>query len=109
MVTFLRWAGRFLVLLAVAIGASALFAPQLIAPLEPLVCPDGTTLDNERYRPPFAPGDPSLELVCTSPFQTQSAFVPLALIVVGLIAVGLAGMYVAERRSRPGVHVRTGV
>lgn len=108
MVTFLRWAGRFLVLLAVAIGASALFAPQLIAPLEPIVCPDGTTLDNERYRPPFAPGEARLELVCTSPFQTESAFVPLALIVVGLTATGLAGIYVADRRSQPGVRVRTG-
>jgi hypothetical protein len=108
MVTFLRWAGRVLVLLAVAIGVCALFAPEVIAPLEPLVCPDGTTLDNERYRPPFAPGEGSLELVCTSPFQTESAFVPVALLVVGLIAVGLAGMYVAERRSHPGVHVRTG-
>lgn len=108
MVTFLRWAGRFLVVLAVAIGACALFAPQVVAPLEPLVCPEGTTLDNERYRPPFAPGEARLELVCTSPFQTESAFVPIALIVVGLIATGLAGMYVAERRSQPEVRVRTG-
>jgi hypothetical protein len=106
--TTLRWAGRALVLLAAYVTVAALFFPAGIAPLEPMVCPEGTTLDNERYRSTFARDDSKLEVVCTSPDQTESAFGPLALVVASLVALGLAASYVAQRRSDPRYQAPTG-
>lgn len=98
--TTLRWVGRILIVAAAYVTVSAVFFPAGIAPLEGVVCPAGTTLDNERYRPPFARGEGKLEVVCTSPDLTESAFGKLALVVVSLVALALAAFYVAQRRSR---------
>jgi hypothetical protein len=81
LVTILRWTGRVLVVAAAYVTVCALFFPEGIAVLEPMVCPDGLALDNERYRPAFARGDGKLEVVCTSATATESAFGRLALVV----------------------------
>ena len=58
--TFLRWAGRILILLAALVLVASLFLPDAVQPLNPIVCPNGTELDNSRYTPPRAPDDEKL-------------------------------------------------
>jgi len=100
---FLRWSGRLLILLAVFILVSSLFLPDAVQPLNPIVCPKGTELDNGRYLPPNAPANAKLELVCTSSAHTESAAKKVLGVVVGLIAVGLIALWFSDRVVRPQV------
>jgi hypothetical protein len=96
----LRWSGRLCILLAVFILVSSLFLPDAVQPLSPMVCPDGTELDNGRYLPASAPDNAKLELVCTSRNQTESAAKKVLAVVVGLIAVGLIALWFSDRVVR---------
>ncbi len=106
--TVCRWLGRLLILFSVYVLVCAFFYPQGIQFLNPVACPDTLELDNARYSPPSQPDNERLELVCTSRDASESAARSIGLIVVGSIAVGLALLYVAERRSHPRARVPTG-
>lgn len=97
----LRWTGRFFILLGVFILVCSLFLPSAVQPLNSLVCPDGTELDNARYSLPGGPDNARLELVCTSPTYTESAAKQVLLVVASLVALGLVAIYFAERIARP--------
>jgi len=99
--TFLRWAGRILILVAVFTLVASLFLPSAVEPLGSAVCPSGTKLDNTRYTPPQAPKNERLELVCTSRSYTESA-APKILLVTGTMAVaGIIAILVSGRIVRP--------
>jgi hypothetical protein len=97
----LRWTGRFFILLAVFILVCSLFLPSAVQPLNPLVCPDGTELDNARYALPGGPDNARLELVCTSAGHTESAAKKVLLVAISLVVVGLVALYFSERMVRP--------
>lgn len=104
----LRWAGRILILAAVFILAASLFLPDAVAPLNPLVCPDGTELDNTRYTAPNAPPNEDLELVCTSKAYTESAAQKVLLLagglgVAGIVAIWASGRVTHKRTQAPSV------
>ncbi len=100
--TFLRWAGRILILLAALILVAAFFLPDAVQPLNPLVCPANTELANARYVPPGAPDNAELELVCTSATFTESAAKKVLIVVGGLGASGLVALWFSTRvRQRP--------
>lgn len=106
--TFLRWAGRLLILVAVFVVAASLFLPDAVSPLESVVCPAGTSLDNTRYTPPNAPENERLELVCTSRTYTESAapkilFIAGGLGVAGMVAILFSGRIARPRTNRPVV------
>lgn len=99
--TFLRWAGRILILVAVFILVASLFLPEAVSPLESVVCPGGTELSNTRYTPPRAPHNERLELVCTSRTYTESAAPKIMLISGGLAVVGIIALLFSGRVTRP--------
>lgn len=99
----LRWTGRGLILLAVFVLVASLFLPDAVSPLNSVVCPEGTELDNARYTPPRAPANEKLELVCTSPTYTESAARPVLGVVVGLIAVGTIAIWAGSAMARKPV------
>jgi hypothetical protein len=102
--TFLRWSGRLLILLAALILVGALFLPDAVQPLNPLVCPEGTELANSRYTPRGAPDNEQLELVCTSRDQTESAAQKVLVIIGVLIVAGTVALWFSTRvRQRPMV------
>ena len=104
----LRWTGRLFVLGAVFVLVSSFFLPAAVQPLNPVVCPTGTELDNARYAIPGGPDNARLELVCTSPTYTVSAAHKVLLVVIGLVTFGLIALYFSQRLMRPRVRVPTG-
>lgn len=100
----LRWSGRGIILLGVFVLVASLFLPDAAQPLNGVVCPEGTELDNARYAPPNAPNNNKLELVCTSATYTESAAKPVLLVVISLVTVGLICIYFGERLLRPRFH-----
>jgi hypothetical protein len=100
MATLLRWLGRILILLAIFVLIASLFLPSSVQALNPLVCPDGTELDNHVYNAPGTAEDQELDLVCTSKSYTESAARKVFLVVGGLVVVGLGSLYVSQRLSR---------
>lgn len=100
--TILRWTGRILILLAALVLVASLFLPDAVQPLNPIVCPNGTELDNSRYTPPRAPDDEKLELVCTSAVYTESAAKKVLTVVGVLVAFGVLALWFSSRlRERP--------
>ena len=97
----LRWTGRACVLLAVFVLVASLFLPDAVAPLSPVVCPDGTDLSNTPYTGPNAPKNEDLELVCTSREYTESAAPKVLTLCVILLVVGVAGIWIGDRMDRP--------
>jgi hypothetical protein len=106
--TACRWIGRALILGAIYVLVCAFFLPQGIQFLNSAACPKTLELDNARYSPPGEPDNERLELVCTSSEASQSAARSIGLIVAGSVAVGLALLYVAQRRSTPTIRVPSG-
>ena len=106
--TFLRWSGRILLLLAALILVASFFLPDAVQPLNPLVCPAGTELDNSRYAIPGGPDNEKLELVCTSATYTESAAKKVLVVIGGLGAFGLLALWFSTRvtqhpTTRPNV------
>ena len=99
----LRWSGRFFILLAVFILVASLFLPDAVQPLNPVVCPEGTELDNGRYLPAAAPDNAKLELVCTSSTYTESAAKKVLGLVVGFVAIGALAIWFSDRVVRTHV------
>jgi hypothetical protein len=95
--TFLRWAGRILILVAALILVASFFLPDAVQPLNPLVCPTGTQLDNGAYAIPGGPDNAKLELVCTSATYTESAAKKVLTVVVGLAAFGTLALWFSTR------------
>ncbi|MFN8017204.1 MAG: hypothetical protein U0P45_03680 [Acidimicrobiales bacterium] len=106
--TFLRWSGRFLLLLAIFVLVCSLFLPSAVQPLNPLVCPDGLELSNARYTLPGAPDNGKLQLVCTGPEYTQDAAREVLLTVAALATLGLVALFFSERLRRPRVALPSG-
>ncbi|WP_426571152.1 hypothetical protein [Aquihabitans sp. McL0605] len=100
----LKWIGRILILAAVFVLVSSLFLPDAVQPLNSTLCPAGTKLDNGRYAQPGSPDNAKLELVCTGAEHTEVVAHKLLLFVIGLIAVGLASIYLGQRIVRPQFH-----
>jgi len=98
--TFLRWAGRILILLAALILVASFFLPDAVQALNPLVCPDGTELSNSRYTSPGAPDNERLELVCTSATYTESAAQEVLVVVGGLAVLGIVALWFSTRVTR---------
>lgn len=103
--TFLRWAGRILILLGVFVLAASLFLPDAVAPLSPVVCPDGTDLSNTRYTNPNAPSNEDMEVVCTSREYTESALVKVLVVAGGLAALGLIAIWASTWVGRSGTRL----
>lgn len=96
----LRWSGRALIVLGPLIVVAALFFPAGVQWLNPVLCPDGLELSNERDPGGFATADSRLELVCTSPTFSESAGPRVLLTGAGSVACGLALLYLSERAGR---------
>lgn len=96
----LRWAGRVFILLGVVVLVGSLFLPAVVQPLNSLVCPRGTELDNSRWVPPNSPDNSELDLVCTGPDHTESAAHEILLITIGCITLGLISLMFSQRLVR---------
>lgn len=106
--TFLRWSGRFLILLAIFVLVCSLFLPSAVQPLNPLICPEGLELSNARYTLPDAPDNGKLQLVCTGPEYTEDAAKKVLLVAAGLATLGLIALYFSERLRRPRIAIPSG-
>ena len=104
----LLWIGRLCILGAIFVLVASLFFPEAVQPLNPIICPEGTELDNGQYVPPNSPDNRNMELVCTSATFTQSAAKEVGLVVVGGIAFGLGCIYLSHRLRHPVTRVPTG-
>ena len=95
----LKWIGRLLVLAAALVLVGSLFAPSTVrGVIDPVVCPDGYQLDNERPR--VTGSDRPLELVCTSPDAIVDARMEVAVLVGGLLVAGLVVFVLRARLQR---------
>lgn len=104
----LRWTGRALVVAAPLVLVCALFLPQAIEPLSPVICPDGFDLDNRRTSGAFEGDNNRLELVCTSPTASESAAQRVLLFCAIVLATGLAALYLSQRFTQQHMVMRSG-
>lgn len=104
----LRWTGRLFILLAVFVLVSSLFLPSAVQPLNSMLCPKGTQLDNAKYAIPGGPDNARLDLVCTSATYTESAAHKVLLLTAGLVTLGLISLYFSQRIMRPRYRAATG-
>ena len=107
-VVLLRWTGRFLILLGVYVVVAALFLPEGVQALNPVVCPPGTELSNHRYSLPGAPSVGKLELVCTSATDTVTVGGKVLLTAVALATLGLVSLFFSQRMALVRHRVPTG-
>ena len=106
--TFLRWAGRFLILLGIFVLVCSLFLPAAVQPLSPALCPQGLELSNARYALPGSPDNGKLQLVCTGPQYTIDAAGRVLLTSVTFATLGLIALFFSERMRRPRLVMPSG-
>ena len=78
-----------------------MFAPQAIAFLEPVVCPDGTTMDTEYSHRRDSEGTrTSVEVICVDNQREVDVTWKLALIMLGFPALGVVVFLIMPSSSK---------